>query len=222
MANGRVAQFQRDITKAMSAGGWEYVSWLELPHYRLIKLEEERLFLAVAGEDYGLTSVNDARSGKPHDPERQRLAEIINRLNDLYGPEVSDDDKLHFANGIADCIECDEALMAQVYTPSQDQMRHGLFLNKVTDAVFDALSDHEVLSMPLLEDEKTGRQFALLSLRLLAGGTSCALVLNSNLGRGGITTDNDLERNLFRSVAWLPSSIHLESDKNWGGKLNTE
>lgn len=41
MANSGEALFQRDITKAMSARGWEYVSWLELPHYRLIKREEE-------------------------------------------------------------------------------------------------------------------------------------------------------------------------------------
>lgn len=39
MANSREALFQWSITKAMSAGGWEYVSWLELPQYRLIKRE---------------------------------------------------------------------------------------------------------------------------------------------------------------------------------------
>lgn len=39
----------------------------------------------------------------------------------------------------------------------------------VTDAVLDAMSDHEKLSMPLLENEETGRQFALLILKLLAG-----------------------------------------------------
>ncbi|GED41474.1 hypothetical protein [Cobetia marina] len=49
---------------------------------------------------------------------------------------------------------------------------HGLFPKKVTDAVPDALSDHEKLSMPLLEDEETGRQFAMLILKLLAGRSS--------------------------------------------------
>lgn len=45
--------------------------------------------LEEAGEDYGLTSVSDVRSGKPHDPEKQRLADIIDRLNDLYSTKVS-------------------------------------------------------------------------------------------------------------------------------------
>ncbi|WP_404376731.1 hypothetical protein [Vreelandella aquamarina] len=39
---------------------------------------------------------------------------------------------------------------------------HGLFPKRVTDAVLDAMNDHGKLSMPLLENEETGRQFALL------------------------------------------------------------
>ncbi|NRB57479.1 MAG: type I restriction endonuclease subunit R [Salinicola sp.] len=148
------------------------VSELELTHYRLTKREEKRLRLEEAEGDYGLTPVSEVGSGKPHDPEKQRLAEIIDRLNDLYGAEVSDDDKLHFANGIADRIERDEAVMAQVRNHSEDQVMHGLFPKKVADAVLDALSDHEKLSMPLLENEETGRQFALLILKLLAGRSS--------------------------------------------------
>lgn len=97
---------------------------------------------------------------------------IIDRLNDLYGVEVSDDDKLHFTNGIADRIERDEAVMAQVRNHSEDQVVYCLFPKKVNDAILDALNDHEKLSMPLLEDEETGRQFALLILKLLAGRSS--------------------------------------------------
>ncbi|MEQ7869864.1 DEAD/DEAH box helicase family protein [Chromohalobacter salexigens] len=147
------------------------VSELELTHYRMTKRAEQQLKLEVA-EAKPLKPGTDVGSGKPHDPEKQRLAEIIERLNDLYGSEVSDDDKLHFANGIADRIERDEAVMAQVRNHSEDQVMHGLFPKKVTDAVLDALSDHEKLSMPLLEDEETGRQFALLILKLLAGRSS--------------------------------------------------
>lgn len=181
MANSREAQFQWDITKAMSArgrkvgtaGGYdrkeEYVNGLALPHYRLIQREEERLRLEVAGEDLGLTSVSDVRSAKPHNTENQRLAEIIARLNDLYGAEVSDDDKLHFACDIVDRIERNEAVMAQVRNHSEDQVMHALFPKKVADAVLDSLRDHEKVSMPLLEDEETRRQFSLLILKLLVG-----------------------------------------------------
>ncbi|WP_348814676.1 hypothetical protein NFG57_15155 [Halomonas sp. H10-59] len=162
MANTREAQFRRDIIEAMTAhgrrastaGGCDLkgkdVSELELTHYRLIKREEKRLSLEEAEGDYGLTPVSDVGSGKSHDPEKQRLAEIIDRLNDLYGAEVSEDDKLHFANGIADRIERDETVMAQVRNHSEDQVMHGFILKALTDA----LSDREKLSMPLLEDEE--------------------------------------------------------------------
>jgi type I restriction enzyme R subunit len=109
--------------------------------------------------------VSDVRSAKP-------LADIIARLNDLYGAEVSDDDKLHFARDIVDRIERNEAVKVQVRNHSEDQVMHALFPKKVTDAMLDALSDHEKIRMPLLEDEKTGRQFALVIRKLLARRSS--------------------------------------------------
>lgn len=145
------------------------VSELELTHYRLTKRAEHQLRLEEEQGDYGLQPISEVGSGKPHDPEKKRLDEIIDKLNDLFGAEVSDDDKLHFANGIADRIERDESVMAQIRHHDEAQIMHGLFPKKVEDAVMDAMSDQEKLSTPLLEDEKTGREFALLILKLLAG-----------------------------------------------------
>lgn len=178
MANSREAQLKWDITKDITVRGWkagaadgydrevEDFAELELTHYRLTKREQKRLRLEEAEGDYGLTPFSEVSSGKPHDLNKQRLA-FHYRFNDLYGAQVSDDDKLRFA-GIADRIERDEAVMAQVRNHSEDQVIHGLFPKKVTDAVLDALSDHEKLSMPLLEDEESARQFALLILKILA------------------------------------------------------
>lgn len=108
-------------------------------------------------------------SGKPFDPEKQRPAEIIDRLNDIFGSEVDDADQRHCAQGIANRLERDDSLMAQLDQHDEAQLMHGMFPKKVTDAVLDALSDHEKLSMPLLEDEETGKLFALLIPKLLAG-----------------------------------------------------
>lgn len=145
------------------------ISELELDSYRLTKRTEQRLSLEEESGEYGLKPISEVGSGKPHDPETQRLNEIIERLNDLYGSEISDGDKLHYANGIADRIERDEAVMAQINGHDEGQVMHGLFPKRVTDAVLDAMNDYEKLSMPLLENEETGRQFALLILKLLAG-----------------------------------------------------
>lgn len=115
MANSREALSQRDIIEAITAYAWEVG--------------------IAAGYDLKVGAVSEVGSGKPHDPEKQRLAEIIDRLNDLCGAEVGDDDKLHFANGIADRNERDErdeAMMAQVGSHSEDLVTHGLLPKKVT------------------------------------------------------------------------------------------
>ena len=49
---------------------------------------------------------------------------------------------------------------------------HGLFPKRVMDAVLDEIGDHENLSVPILDSTDTGREFALVILRLLAGRVS--------------------------------------------------
>ena len=147
------------------------LSELALTHYRLTKRQEQRLQLTVEDDEgeYSLQPVSELGSGKPHDPEKKRLSEIIDRLNDLFGAEVSDDDKLHFAQGVADRIERDEAVMAEVNQNSPQQLMHGQFPQRVADIVLDAMNDNEKLSMEILDDKEKGREFALLILKLIAG-----------------------------------------------------
>lgn len=145
------------------------VSELALDSYRLTKRAEQRLSLEESEGEYGLKPISDVGSGKPFDPETQRLNEIIERLNDLYGGDISDEDKLHFANGIADRIERDDDVMAQIQNYDEAQIMHGLFPKRVEKALLDAMDDHEKLTTPLLDDSETGKQFALLILKLLAG-----------------------------------------------------
>src|SRR5690554_2106260 len=60
-------------------------------------------------------------------------------------------------------------VMAQVDSHSTDQVMHGLFPKRLTDLVLDSMTDHEKLSMEILESEPKQRAFALLILSLLSG-----------------------------------------------------
>jgi type I restriction enzyme R subunit len=144
------------------------ISEVELTHYRLTKRKEHELRLADEDDPEGLDPITGVGTGKPHDPEKKRLSEIIETLNDLFGAEVSDEDQLHFANGIADRVRRDEAVMAQVDSHSTEQVMHGLFPKRLTDLVLDSMTDHEKLSMEILESDVSQRKFALLILRLLS------------------------------------------------------
>ena len=57
--------------------------------------------------------------------------------------------------------------MAQVNSHSTDQVMHGLFPKRLTDLVLDLMTDHEKLSMEILDNEDNQKAFALLILRLL-------------------------------------------------------
>ncbi|EGN74530.1 type I restriction enzyme R protein [Idiomarina sp. A28L] len=143
------------------------ISELALSHYRITKRKEHDLKLAEDGEEYGLDPITGLGSGKAHDPEKKRLSEIIEKLNDIFGAEVSDEDQLHFANGIAERVRRDDTVMAQVNSHSPEQVMHGLFPKRLTDLVLDSMTDHEKLSMEVLENEGNQRMFAALILRLL-------------------------------------------------------
>lgn len=143
------------------------VGALQLSHYRLGKRTEHHLRLNEEPGQYTLKPGGDVGSGKPHDAEKKRLSEIIEALNDIFGAEVSDDDQLQFLTGIAQRISRQEDVMAQVNNHSADQVMHGLFPKRVLDTVLDAMTDHEKLSLEVLDNDTKSRAFALVILKML-------------------------------------------------------
>ena len=150
------------------------VGALQLSHYRLGKRTEHQLRLGEEPGKYTLKSGNDVGSGKPHDLEKKRLSEIIEALNDIFGAEVSDDDQLQFLTGIAQRISRQEDVMAQVNNHSVDQVMHGLFPKRVLDTVLDAMTDHEKLSLEVLDNDTKSRAFALVILKMLKSAAGIA------------------------------------------------
>ena len=106
-------------------------------------------------------------SAKPHDPEKKKLQEIIEALNDLFGAEVGDDDKLEFAQGIARRIGRDEEVMAQINKHSENEVMHGLLPQRLVDYVVDAMDVNEMMSMEILESKEKQRGFARVLLKML-------------------------------------------------------
>ncbi|MHA3885531.1 type I restriction endonuclease subunit R [Stutzerimonas degradans] len=149
------------------------VGELQLTHYRLSKRAEHQLRLSEEGGDYTLKPGSDVGSGKPHDPEKKRLSEIIEALNEIFGADTHDDDQLHFAAGITERLSRQDDLMAQVNNHSIDQVMHGLLPKRVIDTVLDAITDNEKMSLGVLDNETKSRAFVLViykMLKALAGG----------------------------------------------------
>ncbi|NNB42112.1 type I restriction endonuclease subunit R [Pseudomonas chlororaphis] len=156
------------------------VGELQLSHYRLSKRAEHQLRLNEEKGEYTLKPGSDVGSGKPHDPEKKRLSEIIDALNDIFGAETQDDDQLHFATGITQRLLRQDDLMAQVNSHSVDQVMHGLLPKRVLDTVLDAMTDNEKLSLEVLDNETKSRAFALVILKMLK--SAAGLAENDQLG----------------------------------------
>lgn len=140
----------------------------ELTHYRITKKQELSIKLGEEEAPY-LQGISEVGSGKAHDPEKKKLSEIINALNELFGAEVSDDDKLHFARGVADRIRKDEPTMQQISKHTPEEVMYGRFPQLVTDTILDLMGDNEKLATEVLASQQKGKDFAKLILRLLAG-----------------------------------------------------
>jgi type I restriction enzyme R subunit len=143
------------------------VGELQLTHYRLTKRAEHQLKLSEESGDYGLDPATGVGTGKPHDPEKKHLSEIIEALNDIFGAEVSDEDQLQFLTGIANRIRRQDDVMAQVNSHTVEQVMHGLFPKRVLDTVLDAMTDHEKMSLEVLDNETKSRAFAYAILKML-------------------------------------------------------
>src|SRR5699024_4143545 len=112
-----------------------------LTHYRLTKRAEHELRLAEEGEGYGLSSMNEVGSGKARDPKKAPLADIIEKLNDLFGAEVSDNDQLHWVRGLADRMEREDDVMAQMQQYAPEQIMQGPFKQRLQDILLDTMQD---------------------------------------------------------------------------------
>lgn len=143
------------------------VSGLTLTHYRTTKKAEKQIKLGEGDAEY-LASIKAVGSGKPHDPEKKKLQEIIDTLNDLFGAEVGDEHKLHYAEGIAGRLREDDEVMEQVKKHSENEVMHGVLPQRLLDRVIDSMDDHEKLSTEVLENPDVRDGFAKLILRMLA------------------------------------------------------
>jgi len=140
---------------------------LELTHYRLTKQAGQDMKLEQSPDGQALKPANAVGSGKPHDPEKKRLSEIIEALNELFGAQVTNEDQLHFAKGVADRVERDSDVMAQISQHSPDQVMHGAFPKRVEDIVLDAMNDNQSMALEVLANDQKMRSFARTILTLL-------------------------------------------------------
>jgi type I restriction enzyme R subunit len=104
-----------------------------LEYYRLQKIGEGDLVLQVQGE-YGLDPITEAGITRPKE-EKDRLSNIINVLNEKFGTDFNDADKLFF-DQIEEELYQDEVLKKRALNNPLDNFKYAfeeVFINKLIE-----------------------------------------------------------------------------------------
>ena len=129
------------------------------------KIAEHELQIKEEEGDWQLRGVTGLGTGTAHDPEKEWLSRIIERLNDLFASEtLTDKDRLNYMNTIKDKVMENSLVAAQVESNTPDQILLGDFPKAVQDAVMASMDSHKEMSSEILRDVKIAEKFVGLLL----------------------------------------------------------
>lgn len=127
------------------------VSKIVLTHHNLRNLGQQPMRLNV-GETPKLEPITEAGSGSVQEKEKALLEEIIERVNDLFEGDLSDQDKLVYVNNVikGKLLES-ETLRQQAVNNTKEQFANSPDLNsELINAIMGALDAHTLMSTQAL------------------------------------------------------------------------
>jgi type I restriction enzyme R subunit len=109
----------------------------------------------VAGENPKLKPITEAGGGSVQEKHKARLAEIIERVNDLFEGDLTDQDKLVYVNNVikGKLLES-ETLTQQATNNTKEQFSNSPDLNtELMNAIIGAYDAHTAMSTQALSSE---------------------------------------------------------------------
>jgi type I restriction enzyme R subunit len=130
------------------------LSKVVLTHHNLKNLGKKALSLN-EGEQAKLDPITEAGSGSVQEKEKAMLADIIEKVNDLFEGELTDQDKLVYVNNVikGKLLES-ETLRQQAANNTKEQFANSPDLRtELTNAIIGALEAHTAMSTQALDSE---------------------------------------------------------------------
>ncbi|TVM17098.1 type I restriction endonuclease subunit R [Oceanidesulfovibrio indonesiensis] len=143
------------------------LSDVEMTHYRLSKQQEISIRLGEGDEDDKLKPTGALGSRFAKERQTESLSEIVERMNELFNGEFTEDDALNYARTIADKLRENTRVMEQLQRNTPEQAMLGDFPNAVDNAVIESMETHSSLAKQYLSDERVKNGFARLLMDLL-------------------------------------------------------
>lgn len=131
------------------------ISKVVLTHHKLKSLGKRTLALG-SGEKEKLLPISEAGSGSVQEKQKALLVEIIDKMNDLFEVELTEDDKLIYVNNVlkGKLLES-KTLCQQAANNTKEQFSNSPdLLPKTRNAIMDAFDAHTTMSKQALASEK--------------------------------------------------------------------
>lgn len=131
------------------------LSKVVLTHHTLKSRGKQPMGLNADGS-YKLAPMEAVGSGGVQEKQHAYLAEILDKVNGLFEGELTDDDQLHYVNGVlkGKLLE-NETLLKQAASNSKEQFSNSPDLGKaLVDAIIDAFEAHQTMSTQALGSER--------------------------------------------------------------------
>ena len=117
-----------------------------------------------------LDPITDNALREARDREQAMLSELVKRLNEALGKDISDTDQVALAVHVTEKLRGDGVVMAQVQNNTKDQAMKANLPAAAVQAIFDAMSTHQTLATRLLSDEGARRVFVDVVYEMLRRG----------------------------------------------------
>ena len=130
------------------------VSKVILTHHKLKSGGQQKL--ALGGDAEPLQPLTATGTGTLQEKEKARLAEILEKLNDLFQGDVTDDDQLIYVNNVLKGKLMESEILAQQAAHnSKEQFSNSPALTQaILDAIIDAFEAHTAMSKQALDSEQ--------------------------------------------------------------------
>ncbi|MCP1561089.1 UNVERIFIED_ORG: type I site-specific restriction-modification system R (restriction) subunit [Methylobacterium sp. SuP10 SLI 274] len=130
------------------------LSKVTLTHHSL-KNEGQRRLDVSGRDETKLMPMTGMGSGSVQEKEKALLAEIIARVNDLFGGDTTDGDQLSYVTTLRDKMLESEALVTQAANNTKAQFDNSPTLKaELMNAIIDAFEAHAALSKQALDSQK--------------------------------------------------------------------
>lgn len=126
---------------------------VELTHYRLQKLGEQKLDLEKA-EVKKLPAIKDAGMGSAPEDERKEPREIVQKMNDLFSGDISEAVFIGAVTTWKGHLLANETLAAQAKNNTEEQFELGNFKEAFADIVIYAQDAQNRIADQLLKDDR--------------------------------------------------------------------